>query len=237
MRVAGLALLLAGLVLAAPAAGQGAGGGASEAELDVLALFRELQVAQPNGFPRYEVVETPAGPRAFGGVLYGPRARIAVVLDRPHAYLRLIDRGDGDGADTMVSEAAVWLDAEGAPLLALSEWGARSGRPFGGRLRLYSRASGRWNLVNDSALPAELERRLCGAEPQQVAEDTSAWEGLGAVVALLPREGTDIAAWCVGPGPTHGANLVWNRERAAFELGARREGTPQWLGSDAGAGR
>lgn len=218
IQVLGLAL---GLVLAPLAA--------LAQDLDILQLFGELQVAQPNGFPSYEIKETRRGVTASGGSLYGPRARVDVVLDRPHAFLRLTDRGDGDGASTMVTEVAAWIGPEGAPLVGLSEWGAKAGVPFAGRLRFYSRLSGRWNLVTADVWPS-LDMALCGTQPEEVAEDTGAWEGLGRLVALLPRTGTDVAAWCVGPSPRAGTGAMvnWDRTRGTFQRGAALAGPPSW---------
>ncbi len=197
---------------------------------DILDLYRELQVAQPNGFPSYEIAASLAGPVASGGLLYGPRARVSLLLDKPRFYLRITDRGDADTADGMVTEMAAWIDAEGSPLVGLSEWGIKGGAPFGGRLRFYSRASGRWNLVTDRVWPQELDATLCRTPPREVQEDTAAWEGLGSVVAVLPRAGTDVSAWCVGESPVAGAgaSLLWNSARGSFTRGPALQGAPPW---------
>lgn len=234
-------LLLSLLLALALVQATGPAGAQQPVELDILQLYQELQVAQPNGFPRYEIAQGPGGGTVTGGILYGPRARLSLVLDQPRAFLRITDRGDADTADAMVTEFAAWLDPDGAPLVALSEWGERRHVPFGGRLRFYSRASGRWNLVTGSASPrptwpVDLDRTLCRIDPAEldempdVAEDTAAWEGLGVLVALLPRSGTDIAVWCVAPSPVAGtgAQMVWDRGAAAFRRGAPLAGPPPW---------
>jgi len=196
----------------------------------IVDLYRELQVAQPNGFPAYEITPSPQGPVASGGRLYGERARVSLLLDEPRLYLAIADRGDADSADGMVTEMAVWIDADGAPLAGLSEYGVRGGMPFGGRLRFYSRASGRWNLVTDAVWPGDLDRALCRIEGREVAEDTAGWEGLGQLVAVLPRAGTDIAAWCVGESPVAGtgAAMAWDGARGVFTRGAALRGLPPW---------
>ncbi|WP_454916122.1 hypothetical protein [Xanthobacter sediminis] len=196
----------------------------------IVDLYRELQVAQPNGFPAYEITSAPQGPVASGGLLYGERARVSLLVDGPGLYLAITDRGDADSADGMVTEMAVWIDADGAPLAGLSEYGVRDGTPFAGRLRFYSRASGRWNLVTDTVWPADLDRALCRTDGQEVAEDTAAWEGLGRLVALLPRQGTDIQAWCVGASPVAGtgATLAWDRAKGVFTRGRELPGPPPW---------
>lgn len=198
--------------------------------LNILELYGELQVAQPNGFPAYEIKPSPRGPAASGGLLYGDRARVSVLLDVPRFYLRITDRGDADTANGMVTEMAAWIDSEGAPLVGLSEYGMKDGKPFGGRLRFYSRASGRWNLVTDRVWPRDLDAALCRSEPQEVLEDTAAWEGLGQMVALLPRKGTDIRAWCVGTSPVagSGAAIVWDSAKSVFTRGAPLKGMPPW---------
>ncbi|MFG1478853.1 hypothetical protein V5F53_09310 [Xanthobacter sp. V4C-4] len=215
-------ILLLALVLV-PAAARAQG-------LNILELYRELQVAQPNGFPTYEIKPSPRGPAASGGLLYGERARVALILDVPRFYLRITDQGDAESAQGMVTEVAAWIDADGAPLVGLSEWGVRDGRPFAGRLRFYSRASGRWNLVTAKVWPKDLDQAVCGAEPREVAEDTAAWEGLGQVVALLPRRGTDIQAWCVGSSPVAGtgAAVVWDGGAGRFARGSALTGPPPW---------
>lgn len=214
--------LLALLLGLAPAAVLGQG-------LDVLALYGELQVAQPNGFPHYEVTAGRGGARVSGDSVDGPRTRVDVLLDQPHAFLRLVDRGEGDGARTLVTEVVAWIDPEGAPLVGLSEWGSRGGVPFGGRLRFYSRLSGRWNLVTAQVWPS-LDTPLCGTPPEDVTEEAAGWDGLGALVALLPRTGTDVAAWCVGSSPRAGtgAMVMWERARGVFQRGAALAGPPSW---------
>ncbi|MFG1298709.1 hypothetical protein V5F49_02825 [Xanthobacter sp. V3C-3] len=195
----------------------------------VLYLFRDLQIAQANGFPDYEIAGEGAAATASGGRLYGPRARITLTLDPATDYLRIDDRGDGDGATPFVTEVAVWFDAEGAPLLGLSERAGRGGVPFGGRVRFYSHASGRWNLVTDRVMPT-LDEPLCHTEPQEVDETTAAFEGLGRAITLLPRRGTDLAVWCVAPSPVAGTGqaLVWDRAAGRFRPGAVLPGPPPW---------
>lgn len=216
------AFLLLALVLV-PAAARAQG-------LNILELYRELQVAQPNGFPTYEIKPSPRGAAASGGLLYGPNARVALALDVPRFYLRITDRGDADTASTMVTEVAAWIDADGAPLVALSEWGVKDARPFGGRLRFYSRASERWNLVTAKVWPGDLDSALCQTEAKEVVEDTAAWEGLGQMVAVLPRTGTDIQAWCVGSSPVAGSGvaMVWDGARGVFTRGPALKGPPPW---------
>lgn len=206
-----------------------AGGGARAEPRGLLALYRELQTAQANGFSPYEISGSGKSATVSGSILYGPRARLALTLDEANFYLRIDDRGDGDGASPFVTEVAVWFDAEGFPLLGLSERGLKADVPFAGRVRFYSRLSGRWNLVTDRVLPA-LDQDLCRTEPQEVDETTAAWEGLGRVVILLPRRGTDLAAWCVGPSPAVGTGLVlvWDRAQARFRTAERLAGPPPW---------
>ncbi|MDI4664615.1 hypothetical protein K9U40_09795 [Xanthobacter autotrophicus] len=199
----------------------------------LLDFYRELQVAQVNGFSPYEISgggEAAGEPATVSGsILYGDRARLALTLDEANFYLRIHDRGDGEGATPFVTEVAVWFDAEGFPLLGLSERGLKAGVPFAGRVRFYSRASGRWNLVTATVLPA-LDRDLCQAEPREVDESTAAWEGLGRVVILLPRRGTDLAAWCVGPGPMAGTGMIltWDRARSRFRKGRALAAPAPW---------
>lgn len=213
------------LLLALAACLLGPAGG----QAGVLDLYRELQLAQGSGFPAYEIRGAGAKAKASGGILYGPRARLALTLDERNFYLRIDDRGDGDGASPFVTEIAVWFDAEGFPLLGLSERGLKAGVPFAGRVRFYSRASGRWNLVTQKVWPA-LDADLCRTEPQEVEETTAAWEGLGRAVALLPRQGTDPAVWCVGPSPVAGTglSLVWDRAEGRFRKGEALPGPPPW---------
>jgi len=208
----------------------GSGLGAAWAQVpDLLALYRSLQVAQPSGFPAYELKRRAGKVTASGGVLYGVRARLSVLYDPDSLYLRIDDRGDGDGATPFVTEIAVWLDEEGAPLLGLSERALRDGMPFGGRLRFYSLASGRWNLVTDRVWPV-LDAAVCQTEAQEVEETTAAFEGLGRMVALLPRKGTDAQVWCVGPSPVAGtgATVIWDRAAGRFSRGKPLSGPPPW---------
>lgn len=216
--------LLAALAAAVPAAGA-----ARAQKMGVLDLYRDLQIAQVNGFPAYEIAGSGTGATASGGLLYGERARLKLTVDEPHFYLRIDDLGDGDGATPFVTEIAVWFDAEGFPLLGLSERGVKAGVPSGGRLRFYSRASGRWNLVTGTVWPA-LDEPLCRTEPQEVDETTAAWEGLGRTVTLLPRVGTDPQVWCVAPSPRAGTGLalVWDRAAARFRQGKALAGPPPW---------
>lgn len=206
-----------------------AGGGVRAEPAGLLALYRELQTAQVNGFPPYEISGSGSAATVSGSILYGDRASLALTLDEANFYLRIDDRGDGEGATPFVTEVAVWFDAEGFPLLGLSERGLKAGVPFAGRMRFYSRASGRWNLVTDQVLPP-LDQDLCRTEPQEVDESTAAWEGLGRVVILLPRRGTDLAAWCVGPSPVAGTGmlLAWGRAQGQFRKGRALAGPPPW---------
>ncbi|MFG1180026.1 hypothetical protein [Xanthobacter versatilis] len=206
-----------------------AGGGVRAEPAGLLALYRELQTAQVNGFPPYEISGSGSAATVSGSILYGDRARLALTLDEANFHLRIDDRGDGEGATPFVTEVAVWFDAEGFPLLGLSERGLKAGVPFAGRMRFYSRASGRWNLVTDQVLPP-LDQDLCRTEPQEVDESTAAWEGLGRVVILLPRRGTDLAAWCVGPSPVAGTGmlLAWDRAQGQFRKGKALAGPPPW---------
>ncbi|WP_024278472.1 hypothetical protein [Xanthobacter sp. 126] len=225
MRRAALGWLAAVALAVAPAAVGGA-----EAERDgVLYLFRDLQIAQATGFPDYGISGEGAGATASGGRLYGPRARVTLTLDVPHGYLRIDDRGDGDGATPFVTEVAVWFDREGFPLLGLSERALRGGVPFGGRVRFYSHASGRWNLVTDAVMPSQ-DQSLCRTGPQEVDESTAAFEGLGRAITLLPRQGTDLAVWCVAPSPVAGTGRVleWDRATAHFTQGQLLPGPPPW---------
>lgn len=214
-------LLLALLLAPAGARAQGP---------SILDLYRELQVAQPNGFPAYEIKLSLRGPVASGGLLYGDRARASVLADGTLLYLRITDRGDADTAAGMVTQMAVWLDAEGAPMAGLSEYGVKDGRPFGGRLRFYSRASGRWNLVTGTVWPEGLDGALCESGAQEVTEETAGWEGLGRLVALLPRQGANVEAWCVGASPRAGtgAVMLWNPAKGVFTRGPQLAGPPPW---------
>ncbi|WP_374251322.1 hypothetical protein [Xanthobacter sp.] len=225
MRRAALGWLVAAALAVAPAAAGGTGAGRD----GVLYWFRDLQIAQATGFPDYEISGEGAGATASGGRLYGPRARVTLTLDVPHGYLRIDDRGDGDGAAHFVTEVAVWFDREGFPLLGLSERALRGGVPFGGRVRFYSHASGRWNLVTDAVMPSQ-DQSLCRTEPQEVEESTAAFEGLGRAITLLPRQGTDLAVWCVAPSPVAGTGRVleWDRATARFTQGQLLPGPPPW---------
>lgn len=204
-------------------------GGALAQPASLLAFYRELQIAQGEGFAPYVIEGSGEGATVSGSILYGPRARLSLTLDEPGFYLRIDDRGDGDGASPFVTEVAVWFDAEGFPLLGLSERGLKGGIPFAGRVRFYSRASGRWNLVTDRVLPA-LDEELCHTERQDVEETTAAWEGLGRAITLLPRRGTDIEVWCVAPSPVAGTGLAldWDRAASAFRKGRALAGPPRW---------
>ncbi|MFG1400564.1 hypothetical protein [Xanthobacter sediminis] len=217
-----LAAALAGLLAAAlPARAQ---------ELDILSIYRELQVAQPNGFPAYEIAPSPdGGVRIEDGPQGASRGHPALLLDAMGAFLRVTDGGAGD--DAMVTELAAWIDREGFPLVALSERGVRQGVPFGGRLRFYSRASSRWNLVTDRVWPKDLDFTLCRARGEEVTEETAGWDALGPMVALLPRAGTDIAAWCVGASPVAGtgAAIIWDRTTGTFTRGPALKGAAPWV--------
>ncbi|MFG1279697.1 hypothetical protein [Xanthobacter autotrophicus] len=206
-----------------------AGGGVRAEPAGLLALYRDLQTAQVNGFPPYEISGSGQSATVSGSILYGDRARLALTLDEANFYLRIDDRGDGEGATPFVTEVAVWFDAEGFPLLGLSERGLKSDVPFAGRVRFYSRQSGRWNLVTETVLPP-LDQDLCRTEPQEVEENTAAWEGLGRVVILLPRRGTDLAAWCVGSSPRAGSGmlLAWDRTQGRFRKAGALNGPPPW---------
>ncbi|MFG1358217.1 hypothetical protein [Xanthobacter pseudotagetidis] len=219
-RIALLALLPA-LCALAPAAGA--------QKLDIVDLYREMQVARGAGFPTYEITETNGKATASGGILYGPRARITLTLDRPRFYLRIDDRGDDDGASAFITEFVMWLDREGFPLVGLSERGLKGGVPFAGRVRFYSRASGRWNLVTGEVFPTP-DETVCGTAHEEIDESTSAWEGLGRAVAVLPRAGTDIAVWCVGPSPKAGTGALveWDRANGRFRNGKALDGPPPW---------
>lgn len=202
-------------------------GSARAQGLDIVDLYHELQVAQPTGFPAYEVVAQDGRVTASGGILFGPRARITVTHDP--LYLRIDDRGDGDEVTPFITEMAVWLDPEGAPLFGLSERVDRGAVPFGSRIRFYSRASGRWNLVTDEVFPSP-DQSVCGLAPEPVEESTAAFESLGRAVALLPRTGTDIAVWCVAPSPAAGTGrmMTWERALGRFRPGAVLSGPPPW---------
>lgn len=204
-------------------------------ELDILSMYRELQVAQPNGFPAYEIAVSPDGDaRIEEGPPGASRGHPALLLDTLGAFMR-ITGGGGAGDDTIVTELAAWIDPEGFPLVALSERGVRQGAPFGGRLRFYSRASGRWNLVTERVWPTDLDFALCRTRGEEATEETAGWGALGSVAALLPRAGTDIAAWCVGASPVAGtgAAIVWDRAKGVFTRGPALKGSAPW----AAAGR
>ncbi|MEP9347613.1 hypothetical protein [Xanthobacter sp. KR7-225] len=196
---------------------------------DIVDLYREMQIARGEGFPTYELAEPNGAATASGGVLYGARARVTVTLDRPRFYLRIDDAGDAEGATGFVTEFVMWLDPEGFPLVGLSERAVTAGIPRAGRLRFYSRASDRWNLVTREVFPA-LDLSVCGTRPPDVDESTTAWAGLGQAVALLPRTGTDIEIWCVGESPVAGTGrrVEWDRLRGRFAASERLAGPPPW---------
>lgn len=206
-----------------------AGGSAAAQPVGLLALYREMQIAQGDGFSPYEIEGAGKGARVSRSTLYGPAARLALTLDEANFYLRIDDRGDADGAKPFVTEVAVWFDADGFALLGLSERGLKGSVPFAGRVRFYSRASGRWNLVTDKVMPV-LDEEVCQTEHQQVDETTAAWEGLGRAINLLPRRGTDLEVWCVAPSPVAGTGiaLVWDRAAGAFRRGHALAGPPPW---------
>ena len=137
--------------------------------LDILDLYHELQVAQPNGFPAYELDERDGPLVSSGPSLFAPDGHVTARTDEARLYLRIDD--EGGSAQDFVTEIAVWLDPEGAPLLGLSERMLKDGAPPGGRLRFYSRASGRWNLVTDQVLPSPAAR-VCHTAAVPVDEST-----------------------------------------------------------------
>lgn len=204
-------------------------GSARAQRLDIVDVYHELQVAQPNGFPAYEVSEKDGRATASGGTLYGPRARVTTTLDRARLYLRFDDTGDREGATPFVTEMAIWLDPEGAPLFGLSERALRDGVPFGGRLRFYSRASGRWNLVTDQVFP-RLDAAVCQTREEELDETTAAFESLGRAITLLPRTGTDVQVWCVRPSPEEGrgVSVIWERGTGRFHQGPALAGPAPW---------
>ncbi|MFG1344793.1 hypothetical protein V5F59_07860 [Xanthobacter autotrophicus DSM 431] len=205
-------------------------GGEAKAS-NILDLYRELQRLLPAGFPTYTIDSSKRPPSASGGALYGARARVSLVMDAANGYLRITDRGDGDEASGFVTELAVWTGPKGQPLVGLSEWGVKSGAPFAGRVRFYARAGGTWRLVTGRVWP-ELDRDLCQTEPQEVVEDTSAWEGLGRAITLLPRKGRTAEVWCVPPSPVAGQGMALEFDPAigAFRKGPALAGPPQWPG-------
>ncbi len=225
-RVAAAAGLALGIVLSTAS-----GVVARPQGLDIVDLYRELQVAQPTGFPRYELRVGPKGVHASGGILYGPRARVGVTLDRGHYFLKFEDRGASDEVEPFVTEFAMWLDKDGAPLVGLSEYALKGGMPFGGRIRFYSRLSGRWNMVTREVWPS-LDQPLCGTEPEELDETTAAFENLGRAIAYLPRLGTAVEVWCVPPSPKAGSGerLDFAREEGRFRRGATLAPPPPWEG-------
>lgn len=195
--------------------------------LDVLDIYHELQVAQPNGFPAYDVVERDGVLASTGPSLFGPEGRLYMRMDKGRLFLRIDD--EGEGGEDFVTEIAVWLDPEGAPLLGLSERDERAGIPQGGRVRFYSRASSRWNLVTDQVLPSP-EAAVCGTPKVPVDESTAGLKGLGTAVVLLPPTGTDLEVWCLAPGPDAGTGrmMTWERDSGRFHEGAVIAGPPPW---------
>lgn len=195
--------------------------------LDVLDLYHELQVAQPNGFPAYELDERDGAPVSAGPSLFGAEGRVSARIDEAQLHLRIYD--EGKAGDDFVTEVAVWLDREGAPLLGLSERRLKEGVPTGGRVRFYSRASGRWNLVTAEVLPSP-EANVCEAAETPVDESTAGFAGLGPAVVLLPRDGVDLEVWCLSPSAAAGTGreMIWKSALGRFERGPRLAGAPPW---------
>ncbi|MFS8038763.1 hypothetical protein ACI7BZ_17705 [Xanthobacter sp. AM11] len=220
-------LVRVGVLLSFLALAAGRSPAAAQTPEGVLDYYTQLQIAQGAGFPAYRIEPGAAGPVASGG-LHGEQARLALVLDEAHLYLRIDAAGD-DAAAAFVTELAVWFDAEGFPLVGLSERGLTAGVPFGGRVRFYSRASGRWNLVTDRVWPA-LDEALCRTPAQAVDEATAAGEGLGRAITLLPRTGIDPQVWCVAPSPMAGQGVAvsWDRAAAGFGQQTPLPGPPPW---------
>lgn len=211
-------------------------GGQAKAS-NILELYRALQRLQPAGFPTYTIDSSKRPPAAAGGVLYGARARVSLDLDTANGYLRITDRGDGDGAQGFVTELAVWTGPKGRQIVGLSEWGVKDGAPFAGRLRFYAPAGGAWRLVTSEVWPP-LDEELCRTEPQEVAEDTAAWEGLGRAITLLPRRGQTAEVWCVLPSPVAGQGraMTFDRTTGTFRKGEALAGPPHWPGAPPAGG-
>lgn len=202
----------------------------------ILDLYRELQIAQPNAVPPYEITPDARGKNAVRILLpSAPTARIEAEYDAQLDFLRITRREEGEGKDEKrarpisdVLEMALWLDAEGAPLLGLSERRLRENVPVAGRLRFFSRASGRWNVVTADVAPA-LSSAICG-KPEGVVDDEAA-EATQPVAAYLPLQDTRISIWCLPPGASarRGITLDWNAGQGVFERGGLSDAPAPWL--------
>ncbi|MGQ3674647.1 hypothetical protein ACT6QH_03990 [Xanthobacter sp. TB0139] len=185
---------------------------------DVVDLYEELKLAQPIAVPSYEL------PQAAEGL---PEALAVNVLhDAGHDFLRITRQRGGGWED--VIELALWLDDEGAPLLGLSERQVEKGVPVLGRLRFYSKASGRWNLVTPQTVP-DASVSLCKLPPpakDQLPEDAP-FRPMG---FLLPQQGADLQVWCLHDAPAAGRGvwLRWNGAQADFSFGPALIGSPPW---------
>lgn len=204
-------------------------------EETILDLYRELQTAQPNGVPAYEITPDERGKNAVR-ILFpaDPAARLEAEYDARLDYLRITRHETGKGANQThsasareVLEAALWLDAEGAPLLGLSERRLLGDVPESGRLRFFSRASGRWNAVTGNVAPA-LSSAICGKADGVV--DDEAIEPNLPVAAFLPLQDTQISLWCLPQGLSSGRGvaLVWNVEKSLFETSPLPAGPAPW---------
>ncbi len=205
-------------------------------EETILDLYRELRIAQPNAVPAYEITPDERGKNTVR-ILFPaePAARLEAEYDARLDFLRIIrlppvmgnDQTSGDHI-RYVLEVALWLDAEGAPLLGLSERRLQGDDPVSGRLRFFSRASGRWNAVTGDVAPV-LSSTLCG-KPDGVVDD-EAVEANQPVMAYLPLKDAQVSLWCLPQGLTsgRGLTLVWNAGKGIFESGPLQAGPAPWV--------
>ncbi|MGE4373029.1 MAG: hypothetical protein AB7E29_09055 [Xanthobacter sp.] len=189
---------------------------------DVVDLYEELKLAQPIAVPPYEL------PQAEEGL--AEAQAVDVMHDTGHDFLR-ITRHLADEREDVI-ELALWLDAEGAPLLGLSERQVEKGVPVLGRVRFYSRASGRWNLVTPQTLP-DVSASLCKLPPSakdRLPED----EPFRPIAFVLPQQGADLQVWCLRDAPAAGQAmwLRWNGAQADFSPGPALKGAPPWQKGD-----
>ncbi len=222
-----VALVTALLLLPVPAVAQ---------DETILDLYRELQIAQPNSVPAYEITPDERGKNAVRiRFPADPAAPIEAEYEPRLDYLRITRLATGEGHDEKpgphirdVLEVALWLDAEGAPLLGLSERRLSDDVPVSGRLRFFSRASGRWNAVTGDVAPV-LSSAICGKSDGVV--DDEAIEATQPVAAFLPLQDTQVSLWCLPQGLPSGRGIAlrWNVEKGLFEPNLLPAGPVPWL--------